>query len=66
VLAAVSPLAFWRRRRGFTQAALATRVGIRQSLLAQAETGRRWLKVETYGKLARALNARIEDLLANG
>jgi DNA-binding XRE family transcriptional regulator len=46
-------------------AALATRVGVRQSSLAQAETGRLWLKVETYAKLAKALNTRIEDLLAD-
>ena len=43
--AAPSPLAFWRRHRGLTQVALAAQVGIAQSSLAQAETGRRGLKV---------------------
>ena len=62
-LAAPSPLAFWRRHRGLTQAVLAARVGIAQSSLAQAETGRRGLKVETYARLAKALKTRIEDLL---
>jgi hypothetical protein len=62
-LAARTPLAFWRRHRGLTQAVLAARVGIAQSSLAQAETGRRGLKVETYAKLAKALGTRIEDLL---
>lgn len=64
-LAAATPLAFWRRHRGLTQAALAARVGIAQSSLAQAETGRRGLKVETYAKLAKVLRTRIEDLLAD-
>ena len=64
-LTAATPLAFWRRHRGLTQTALATRVGIAQSSLAQAETGRRGLKVETYAKLARVLRIRIEDLLSD-
>jgi hypothetical protein len=33
--------------------------------LAQAETGRRGLSVESYAKLARVLKTRIEDLLAD-
>ncbi len=64
-LAAPSPLAFWRRHRGLTQVALAAQVGIAQSLLAQAETGGRGLKVETYARLAKGFNTRIEDLLAD-
>jgi len=64
-LAAATPLAFWRRHRGLTQAELAGRVGIAQSSLAQAETGRRGLKVTTYAKLAKVLKTRIEDLLAD-
>ena len=64
-LASPTPLAFWRRHRGLTQAALAARVGIAQSSLAQAGTGRRGLKVETYAKLAKLLRTRIEDLLAD-
>ncbi len=63
-LAAATPLAFWRRRKGFTQAALAQAVGIAQPSLAQAETGRRGLSVETYAKVAKVLDLRIEDLLA--
>jgi DNA-binding XRE family transcriptional regulator len=64
-LAAATPLAFWRRHRGLTQAALAVRVGIAQASLARAETGRRGLKVETYARLAKVLKVRIEDLLAD-
>ena len=62
-LAAPSNLAFWRRRRGMTQAALAAQVGITQPSLAQAESRRRGLSVMTYAKLAKALRVRIEDLL---
>lgn len=64
-LAAPTPLAFWRRYRGLMQTALAGRVGIARTSLANAETGRRGLKVETYAKLAKVLRTRIEDLLAD-
>jgi DNA-binding XRE family transcriptional regulator len=62
-LAAPTNLAFWRRHRGMTQAALAARIGIAQPSLAQAETGRRGLSVDSYAKLAKVLKVRIEDLL---
>jgi DNA-binding XRE family transcriptional regulator len=62
-LAAPTNLAFWRRHRDMTQAALAARIGIAQPSLAQAETGRRGLSVGTYAKLAKVLKVRIEDLL---
>ena len=62
-LAAPTPLAFWRRHRGLTQAVLAAQVGIAQPSLAQAETGRRGLSAAVWSKLAKALKTRIEDLL---
>ena len=62
-LTAASPLAFWRRHRGLTQAALAGAVGIAQPSLAQAESGRRGFSVQVWAKLAKALKVRIEDLL---
>jgi len=62
-LSAPSNLAFWRRHRGMTQAALAAQIGITQPSLAQAESRRRGLSVMTYAKLAKALRVRIEDLL---
>lgn len=62
-LAAPSPLAFWRRHRGLTQAALAACVGIAQPSLAQAEAGRRGLSVAVWARLAKQLRTRIEDLL---
>ena len=62
-LAAPTPLAFWRRHRGLTQAALAGQVGITQPYLAQIERGHRGGDVTLYSKLARALRIRIEDLV---
>lgn len=62
-LASPTNLAFWRRHRNMTQTALAAQVGITQPSLAQAETGRRGLSVNTYAKLAKVLKVRIEDLL---
>ena len=65
-LAAATPLAFWRRHRGLTQAALAAQAGIAQPSLAQAETGHNRLSVGTLAKVARALRVRMEDLVAEG
>ena len=62
-LAAPTPLAFWRKHRGLTQAALAAQVGITQPYLAQIERGHRGGDVVLYSKLARALQVRIEDLV---
>jgi DNA-binding XRE family transcriptional regulator len=61
-LAATTPLAFWRRKRGMTQTALASRLGIAQPYLAQIETGKRTGDIRLYVALARILNLRIEDL----
>jgi DNA-binding XRE family transcriptional regulator len=62
-LASPTNLAFWRRHRNMTQTALAAQLGIAQPSLAQAETGRRGLSVDTYAKLGKVLKVRIEDLL---
>ena len=62
-LAAPTPLAFWRKHRGLTQAALAAQVGITPPYLAQIERGRRGGDVVLYSKLARALKVRIENLV---
>jgi DNA-binding XRE family transcriptional regulator len=63
-LAAPTPLAFWRRRRDLTQAALAAAVGISQPYLAQIETGTRTGDVSVYARMALQLRVRIEDLLS--
>ncbi len=62
-LAAPSPLAFWRRQRGFTQAALAEQVGLTQPHIAQAERGVRGLSIGVHARIAQALRVRIEDLV---
>lgn len=62
-LEAVTPLAFWRKHRGKSQAVLAAAVGISQPYLAQIEAGSRVGAVGTYAALARELDIRIEDLL---
>jgi DNA-binding XRE family transcriptional regulator len=64
-LAAKTPLAFWRRHRGMTQAALARAVGISQPYLAQMETGAREGQATLYRALGRVLRVRMEDLIAD-
>ena len=62
-LAAPTPLAFWRKQRGLTQAALAAQLEISQPYLAQIEGGHRGGDVVLYSKIAAALKVRIEDLV---
>ena len=62
LLAAPTPLAFWRRRRGLTQEALAGKAGITQSYLAYIEAGKRDGTMKIYGALAAALGLAIDDL----
>jgi DNA-binding XRE family transcriptional regulator len=62
-LAAPTPIAFWRRKRGLTQAALGAMVGVSQPYLAQIESGARTGDVRLYARMAKALRLRIEDLV---
>jgi DNA-binding XRE family transcriptional regulator len=64
-LTATTPLAFWRKRTGKTQAALAAEVGVSQPFLAQIEAGTRDGTVRVLARIARALRLRIEDLVAD-
>lgn len=64
-LAAPSPIAFWRHRRGMSEAGLAERAGLSPSHLAEAEQGQRGLGVGAYARLARALRVRIDDLVSD-
>lgn len=61
-LAAPTPLSFWRKRRGLTQAALAKEVAISQAYLAQIERGKRTGDIQLYRRLAGALRLEIEDV----
>ena len=64
-LAAATPLAFWRRKRGLTQKALAEAVGISQSYAADIEAGRRTGDPVHFKRFARALKVRMEDLIVD-
>lgn len=61
---APTPLAFWRKYRGFSQTTLAEQLSISQAYLAQIETSKRVGDIRLYAKLAGALGLRIEDLIA--
>ena len=60
--AAPTRLAFWRRKRGRTQSQLAAESGVSQNFLSDLERGKATGDVTLYGKLARALALRIDDL----
>ncbi len=62
-LAAPTPLSFWRKRAGKTQAALAAEVDISQAFLAQLEGNNREASLSVMVRLARTLGVKIEDLL---
>jgi transcriptional regulator with XRE-family HTH domain len=63
-LAASTPLAFWRKHRGRTQIGLSQAANISQPYLAQLENGQREGAVSVYARLAKLLNVRIDDLVA--
>jgi DNA-binding XRE family transcriptional regulator len=62
-LAAPTPLAFWRAKRGLTQKALGAAIGASQSYIADLETGRRRGDPALFLRLAKALRLRMEDLV---
>src|SRR5437870_1867926 len=66
LLAAPSPLAFWRKKRGKTQAQLASKIGVSQNFLSDLERGKASGDVTLYGKLARCLELSIDDLAPTG
>ena len=62
-LAAVTPLAFWRKHRGFTQTDMAREIGVSQPYLAQLENGQREGSVSIYRRLAKSLGLSVDELL---
>jgi DNA-binding XRE family transcriptional regulator len=62
-LAATTPLAFWRKHRGFTQTDLAQLAGVSQPYLAQLESGQREGSVSVRQRLVRWLGVGVDDLL---
>jgi len=63
ILAGESPLRVWREYRGLNLAGLSSQVGIGLSYLSEIERGRRQGSGRLWGKLARALEVNIEDIL---
>jgi DNA-binding XRE family transcriptional regulator len=66
LVAAPTPLAFWRKKRGKTQSQLAAEIGVSQNFLSDLELGKAKGDVTLYGKLARCLELSIDDLALEG
>ena len=62
LLAAPTPLAFWRSKRGMSQSGLARKLGISQGFLSEIESGKKAGDIGTLRKLARALEVTLDDL----
>jgi DNA-binding XRE family transcriptional regulator len=60
---APTPLAFWRRKRDMTQAALGKLCGVTQSYIASLESGARKGDPALFKRLATALRVRMDDLV---
>jgi len=59
----VSPLRYWRDRRGLSQAALAEKARVPQSYISTIESGRKPGSVATYKALSVALDLDVDDLI---
>ena len=62
----VHPVRAWREHRGLNQGQLAAMIGISRAYLAQIEGGERTGTLEVMARVARALDRRLEDLIAPG
>lgn len=58
-----SPLAWWRKRAGLSQDALAKKVGITQNYLSELENGKRMGAVGLWIRLSNVLGAPIGSLV---
>lgn len=56
-------LAEWRRRRGWTQAELARRVGIDSTAVSRYENLRSWPRKKSLERMAAALDISVAQLL---
>ena len=66
IAAGVHPVRAWREQRGLNQGQLAAMIGISRAYLAQIEGGERTGTLEVMARVARALDRRLEDLIASG
>jgi transcriptional regulator with XRE-family HTH domain len=55
-------LAEVRKAKGVTQSDLAERVNMSVVTIAYIETGKRWVRLSTLDKIARALKVNVADL----
>ena len=62
----IHPVRAWREQRGLNQGQLAAMIGISRAYLAQIEGGERTGTLEVMARVARALDRRLEDLIAPG
>ena len=62
LLAAKTPLAFWRRKRGLTQAQLARTTSIAQGFLSEIEAGHKTGAVDALRRIASALGVSLDDI----
>jgi DNA-binding XRE family transcriptional regulator len=62
LLAAPTPLAFWRAKSGMTQAALAKAAGTTQPHVADLESGKHGGALKMMARIAKALKVKIDDL----
>ena len=61
-LAAKTPLAFWRKKRGLTQAALAAQTGVAEELLSEIEEGETVGDIATLQAIATSLSLTLDEL----
>jgi DNA-binding XRE family transcriptional regulator len=62
-LDAPTPLAFWRKKRGLTQAALAKQAGVTQAYLSEIESGKKEARIGVLKDLAAALKVSVDELV---
>ena len=63
LLNGANPIMAWRKYRGWTQAALAEKVGVQQAAIAQYENGKREPAVKALKIMAEVLNVDLDDLV---
>jgi DNA-binding XRE family transcriptional regulator len=64
-LKAPTPLAFWRRKRDLTQAALAQQAGVAQGYISEIEAKRKQGDLAVLKRIAQALRISLDDLVSD-
>ena len=63
ILDGKNPVKAYREHRGLTQKDLAEKVGLNPVYISQIETGKRIGSTKTLGKIAKALDVDLDDLV---